>query len=142
MLAILHIHYDPSIHYYTIMFWLATLQVMKTQHAATTMRTTTTTARTTRRTRTTITRTRTTKAGQEQEHKQEQEQQTLIAICQDMFVSRLIDIAILCDGDPQKASIDLPAPQTCKFVITLVYLDLNLNLSTKMPSDLQEKYSN
>eukprot|EP00434_Breviolum_minutum_P022438 symbB.v1.2.019804.t1/scaffold1628.1/size108896/1 len=32
-----------------------------------------------------------------------------------MFVSRLIDIAILCDGDPQKASIDLPAPQTCKF---------------------------
>jgi len=113
------------------MFWLATFQVMKTQQATTTTTTTTTrtttttttttataTARTTRRTRTTRTRTRTTRTGQEQEHKQEQEQQRPVAICQDMFVSRLIDIAILCDGDPQKASIDLPAPQTCKFVIT------------------------
>jgi hypothetical protein len=27
--------------------------------------------------------------------------------CQDIFVSRLIDFAILCDGDPQNASIEL-----------------------------------
>ena len=60
MLAILHICYDPSIQFwfYTIMFWLATLQVMKTQQATTaTTTTTTTTPRTTTTTTTTATAT-------------------------------------------------------------------------------------